>query len=288
MAFAITSTSDTVNKDGLGKLITSNGGLLVNEGFHELFDTNSYDAPASSPGSGIHPTSSPHGLTLKRKNEKLRFVALIAQSHSRSPKFIQALSLNIPCLHLKWVHDSISAGHALPFAKYLLPAGVSTFLDPSGVVRSRDMPVFDPTNDDVSFAQMIRNRDTIFRDQAVFIVTEENAQEPYIFLTRAMGATEVGQCNDLDDAKDAVESGAWDWVYVDTKPGDLAAAAALVFGKGGGKAVRKTAGKKRKRESDVVKAESLVRSGVVDGKMVRVACGEFVIQSLILGALIEE
>jgi len=286
MAFAITSTSDTVNKNGLGKLITSKGGLLVDEGFHELFDTDSYDAPDSSAGSG-HQPSSMRGLTLKPKNERLRFVALIAQSHSRSPKFIQALSLNIPCLHLKWVHDSVAAGHALPFAKYLLPAGVSTFLDPAGVVRSRDMPSFDPTDEDASFAQMIRSRDLIFRDQSILIVTEENAQEPYIFLTRAMGATEVGQCNDLDEAKDAFESGPWDWVYVDVKPGDLANAASTIFGKGNGKAGRKTASKKRKRESDG-KGEALIRSGVVEGKMVRVACGEFVIQSLILGALVEE
>lgn len=285
MAFAITSTSDTVNKDGLGKLITSKGGVLVDEGFHELFDTDSYDAPASSAGSG-HTSSSLHGLTLKPKNEKLRFVALIAQSHSRSPKFIQALSLNIPCLHLKWVHDSVAAGHALPFAKYLLPAGVSTFLDPAGVVRSRDMPTFDPTDEDSSFAQMILNRDLIFRDQSILIVTEENAQEPYIFLTRAMGATEVGQCNDLDEAKDSFESGAWDWVYVDVKPGDLANAASFIFGRGNAKA-RKNASKKRKRESDG-KAEALIRSGVVGGETVRVVCGEFVIQSLILGALIEE
>lgn len=289
MAFAITSTNEKiVNKDGLGKIITSNGGLLVEEGFHELFDTDSYDAPASSVGSNHTPYSSIHGLQLKAKRKDLHFVALIAPSHSRSPKYIQALSLNIPCLHLRWIHDSIAAGHALPFAKYLLPAGVSTFLDPDGVVRSRDMPTYDPTADHVTFAQMIKDRGLLFRDQSVLIVTEENTQEPYIFVTHAMGATDVGQCNDLDEAKDSVESGAWDWVYVDTKPGDLAAAASFIFGKSKGKGSRKAATKKRKRDSELANSEPLARSGVVGEKAVRVVCGEFVIQSLILGALIEE
>ncbi|KAF1968729.1 hypothetical protein BU23DRAFT_540717 [Bimuria novae-zelandiae CBS 107.79] len=280
MAFAITSTSEAINRDGLSKLITSNGGLLVDDGFHELFDTDSYDAPASSASSAKAPPSSMHGLQLKRENEDLHFVALISESFSRKPKFIQALALNIPCLHLRWVHDSIAAGHALPFPKYLLPAGVSTFLDPAGVVRSRDMPIYDPTADDVTFAQMVKDRKLFFRGQSILIVTEQQEQEPYIFLTHAMGAAEVGQCTDLDEAKDSVESGAWDWVYMDLKKQDLSSAAVTFLGKG--------KSKKRKRNSDVVKSEALVRHGTVGNKTVRVACSEFVIQSVILGALIEE
>ncbi|KAF2448495.1 hypothetical protein P171DRAFT_461323 [Karstenula rhodostoma CBS 690.94] len=289
MAFAVTSTSKEVNKDDISKLLKSSGGLVVEEGFHQLFDTDSYNAPMSSAGSANAPSASMHGLKLKRKNEDLRFVALIAQSHSRSPKFLQALSLNIPCLHLRWVHDSLAAGHALPFAKYLLPAGTSTFLDPVGVVRSRNMRTYDPNAGDVAFTQMVKDRQLIFRDESVLIVSEENEQEPYIFLTHAMGATEVGLCSDLEEAKESVDTGAWDWVYVDGKPDVLADAAAQIFGSWAGKTPRKKATKKRKRDGETVKAEpqTLVRTGFVGEKMVKVACGEFVIQSLILGALIE-
>ncbi|KAL1593734.1 radiation sensitive protein rad9 [Paraconiothyrium brasiliense] len=290
MAFAVTSTSTTVNKDDISNLITSSGGLVVDEGFNELFDTDSYDAPRSSAGSATVPSASMHGLKLRRKNEDLRFVALIAQSHSRSPKFLQALSLNIPCLHLRWIHDSLAAGHALPFAKYLLPAGTSTFLDPAGVVRSRNIQIYDPTAEDTTFAQMVKDRQLLFHDESVLIVSEENEQEPYIFLTRAMGATKVDLCSDLEEAKDWVDTGAWDWVYVDGKPDALADAAAQIFGNGAGKAARKKATKKRKRDSESAPAPStatLVRTGSVGKKKVKVACGEFVIQSLILGALIE-
>lgn len=289
MAFAVTSTSTEVDKDDLSKLIRFNGGLVLDEGFHELFDTESYGAPTSSTGTTTAPSASMHGLKLKRKHEDLRCVVLIAQSHSRSPKFLQALSLNIPCVHLRWVHDSLAVGHPLPFAKYLLPAGTSTFLDPAGVVRSRDMPTYDPTAEDASFAQMVKDRKLLFHDESVLIVSEENEQEPYIFITHAMGATEVGQCSDLEEAKESVDTGAWDWLYVDGKPDALADAAAQLFG-AGGKTGRKKAAKKRKRDSEVVKAEpqTLVRTGVVGEKNVKVACGEFVIQSLILGALVEE
>jgi hypothetical protein len=287
MAFAVTSTSKDVNKNDIGKLIKSSGGLVVEEGFHQLFDTDSYNVPTSSEGSANAPSSSMHGLKLKRKNEGLRFVALIAQSHSRSPKFLQALSLNIPCLHLRWVHDSLAAGHALPFAKYLLPAGTSTFLDPAGVIRSRSMRTYDPTAEDVTFMQMVKDRQLLFRDESVLIVSEENEQEPYIFLTHAMGATEVGLCNDLEEAKESVDTGAWDWVYVDRKPDALADAAAEIFDSG--KTTRKKAMKKRKRDSETTKAEphTLVRTGFAGEKRVKVACGEFVIQSLILETLIE-
>ncbi|KAL5468565.1 hypothetical protein PMIN07_002790 [Paraphaeosphaeria minitans] len=290
MAFAVTSTSKEVNKDDISKLLRYSGGLVVEEGFHQLFDTDSYNAPMSSAGSANAPSGSMHGLKLKRKHEDLHFVALIAQTHSRSPKFLQALSLNIPCLHLRWVHDSLAAGHALPFGKYLLPAGTSTFLDPAGVVRSRNMQTYDPTAEDVNFTQMVNDRQLLFSDESVLIVSEENEQEPYIFLTHAMGATEVGLCSDLEEAKESVDTGAWDWVYVDGKPDALADAAAQIFSSSAGKTPRKKATKKRKRDSESVKAEAqtLVRTGFVGEKKVKVACGEFMIQSLILGNLIEE
>ncbi|KAL5386443.1 hypothetical protein DPSP01_004168 [Paraphaeosphaeria sporulosa] len=290
MAFAVTSTSKEVNKDDISKLLKSSGGLVLEEGFHQLFDTDSYNAPMSSDGSENAPSASMHGLKLKRKHEDLRFVALIAQTHSRSPKFLQALSLNIPCLHLRWVHDSLAAGHALPFGKYLLPAGTSTFLDPAGVVRSRNMQTYDPTAEDVTFIRMVKDRQLLFSDESVLIVSEENEQEPYIFLTHAMGATEVGLCSDLEEAKESVDTGAWDWVYVDGKPDALADAAAQIFSSSAGNTLRKKATKKRKRDSETVKAEAqtLVRTGFVGEKKVKVACGEFVIQSLILESLIEE
>ncbi|KAJ4293340.1 radiation sensitive protein rad9 [Kalmusia sp. IMI 367209] len=295
MAFAITTITpkgDALDRDGISRLITSNGGLIVDEGFHELFETDLYDAPMSSAGSA---KTAPEvdSLQLKQKHQDLRFVALIAQSHSRKPKYIQALSLNVPCLHLRWIHDSLSAGRPLPFAKYLLPAGTSTFLDPEGVVRSRDITTYDPDSEEGNFAQVVKERTLLFRNQAVLIVTEEDmeGQEPYMFLTHAMGAAEVGQCTDLDEAKDLVKDGKWDWVYVDGKPEALGNAAAQLLGisthANDGKNTRKRGSKKRKRD-DHVEDQALVRSGFVGKKKVKVACGEFVIQSLILGALIEE
>jgi hypothetical protein len=295
MAFVLTSTAMDVDKEEIARSIKTNGGLVLEQGFHELFDHESADAPSSSQSRrrSASVAEGNAGLTLKPVYKDLGFVALISDSHSRSTKYIQALALNVPCLHLRWVQDSLHASRAAPFLKYLLPAGVSKFLDPNGVVRSRTMIPYDPAAEDLSFAQTINDRDLLLRGQTVLLVTGKSKKEiekrqPFIFLTHALGSATVGRCADLAAVTQQMQNGHWDWIYVDNGEVGVADAAAELFGKGKPAASGKPKkGKKRKRD-DAEEKEELVARGEVVGKRVKITCAEFVIQSLILGALVEE
>ncbi|KAI2487978.1 Rad9 Rad53 bind domain containing protein [Pyrenophora tritici-repentis] len=297
MAFVLTSTAADVDKEAITKTIRRNGGQVLEHGFHELFDYESSDAP-SSPQKRRRSTSSVEGpgLSLKQAYRDLGFVALLSDSHSRSTKYIQALALNVPCLHLRWIQDSVNASRAAPFSRYLLPAGVSKFLDPNGVIRSRTMAPYDPAGEDTSFAQTIQTRDLLFNNQNVLLVTgkskkEMDKRQPFVFLSHALGSASVGLCADLDTAADMLGDNKWDWVYVDNGERGVAVAAAMLFGTEKPAPLGKTkkGGKKRRRsETEPEPQDPLFVKSRVGMRDVRITCAEFVIQSLILGVLVEE
>jgi hypothetical protein len=312
MAFAITlqNDEDEHEKQALARLISSNGGQVLN-GFYELFDD--LDGSAGTPsrptsagkGKGkakgketpLSSTAASIGLTLREEFKGLHFAALITDTHSRRTKYIQALALNIPCLHHRWLADSITASHPLPFTKYLLPAGLSTFLSPEGVVRSRNLQAYEPV--DGTFEDIVSSRDLLLKAYSVLLITGKSKREierkkPYLFLTYALGPHTVGRCADIAAAKDLIRQGGnWDWVYVDGGVAGLSEAEYAFFGDGRGAAESGSRtgavakGKKRKKEHSV-EPEVLVRTGEIAGRKVRLVCDEFVIQSLILGSLVEE
>lgn len=296
MAFVLTSTATDVDKDSLTKAIKSNGGLVLEHGFHELFDLDTNETP-SSPHSHVAGGESdgPAGLSLKHQYQDLGFVALISDSHSRSTKYIQALALNVPCLHLRWIQDSLSTSRAVPFNKYLLPAGVSKFLDPLGVIRSRTMKTYDPSSEDISFSQTLAHRDLLLHDQSVLLVTGKSKKEiekrqPFVFLSHALGSAHVRRCTDLPAAAKLLAKSRWDWIYVDNGESGVAEAASQLFGspKPLPASGRQKKSKKRKRDDADARKEELVARGQVADRQVKITCAEFVIQSLILGALVEE
>ncbi|KAF2685401.1 hypothetical protein K458DRAFT_417459 [Lentithecium fluviatile CBS 122367] len=294
MIFAVTLTNKSSDRDAIIELITSNGGEIVEDGFHDMFIVESAKPPPSSDSTLVF-SSGLDGLVMYREYENLGFAALITDSHSRRTKHFQALALNLPILHFRWIQDSVSASRPVPFAKHLLPAGVSTYLDPEGVIRSRTMETYDPADENVNFLSTIKERDLLLRNQAVILVTNAGKRElelmhAYLFLTHALGPKDVGRCKDLFAAKEIIKTGQFDWVFVKDGPAGVAEAAEILFGDTSGDTVvvkKKGPGRKRKRD-DGSEPELLVRSGFIAGKKIRVACDEFVIQSLILGALIEE
>lgn len=261
-------------------------------------------------------TSAP--LTLTPQARTLGFVALISDKHSRRAKYIQALALGLPCLSYHWLLDSLRSTSLRPWALYLLPAGDSAFL--SGAVRSRALAPFDPAADEGRLEQVLQRRQRLLEGRSVLLVLKPERARAYRFLTRAMGARRVVGCRDVKEARGWLEGEEeWDWVYVDGAERE-----GLFPGLG---AVG-VAGKKRKRggaapvgaassSSAVVAASSAVslassaastsgssfaetvlagreretggvRVAEVGGRRVRVVGDEFVIQSLILGALVEE
>ncbi|KAH6638870.1 hypothetical protein C7974DRAFT_387465 [Boeremia exigua] len=295
MAFVLTSTGDGMDKDAVARAIKANGGRVLEQGFHELFETEPIELSASqSRRTSVTTVEGAGTLMLKDEFKKLGFVALITDSHSRSTKYLQALAINVPCLHLRWINDSLSASRSLTFARYLLPAGLSKYLDPHGIVRSRAMRIYDPSSDDVSFDKTFQERDLLLRGQSVLLVTGKSKKEiekrqPFVFLTHALGASNVGRCADITAATQLLVQGKWDWVYVDSDQSSVADAAAALFGTGASAKLAKGSFKKtKKRKRDDGEPEELLSRGDVAGRKVRVASAEFVIQSLILGALVNE
>lgn len=302
MAFAVTINIDPegTDKQAFSELVLRNGGQLL-DSFDELFE----DLETTEPVTQVKPTqkskvkTAKHAATslvLKDENAGLRSAVLITDAHSRRTKYIQALALNIPCVHYRWLSDSIIAGVPLPYGKYLLPAGVSTYLDPQGVIRSRNMELYDPNAEDASFEEMVNCRDLLLRNQAVLLIAGKSKREmerkkPYVFLSYALGPRVIGRCSDLASAKELLQAGSWDWVNVDGDVDDLAEAERVIFGSqngaGASKPVPKNRRHKRRSESLSSEAELLCRVGEIGDKKVRLVCDEFVIQSLILGDLVE-
>ena len=286
MAFAVSFTNQDSERDSVSALILTQGGLILEPGFETLFQFSESPAPNNLPSPSKSPkkprASKDEPFALTPDAAGLGFVALIADTHSRRAKYMQALALNIPCLASRWVRDCIAQGAVLPFQRYLLPAGASAFL--GGVVRSRTMAVYDPAGSDARFADVLARRELLLGGQNVLLVTgkgkgREERKRPYLFLTHALGARRVCKCRDLETAREMLERKVWDWVYVDGESRGEAEGA-LFNGHGG-----KERGRKRKRESN---EEGVVSQGIVNGKRVKVAGDEFVVQSLILGALAED
>jgi DNA repair protein RAD9 len=285
MAFAVTFThAESTEKLLATKAIIDNGAHLLNHGFDELFDvsipehhsTNKSAACATTFGN--YEKSEP--LRLKRDAQILGFTALIADRYCRRAKYMQALALDIPCLHYRWLTDSIAASKVQPFLKYLLPAGESAFL--SGSVRSRSLPSYDPLSADAKLVNVLGRRQLLLGEKNVLLVMGKGKQEErrkaYLFLTYALGAKDVGRVRDLTEAKRSLKTRSWDWVYVD---GDEAEAEVVLFSSG--TSTYPGADKKRKRGDQL----AVMGNAKQASNNVNIVGDEFVIQSLILGALME-
>ncbi|CAD0092144.1 unnamed protein product, partial [Aureobasidium vineae] len=283
MAFAVSYSADSPEKNRVLELIKAHGGLTLEKGFDELFSVKDLgDAPEEARSPPSSATNDTDALILSARAQTLGFVALIADKHSRRAKYVQALALSLPCLSGRWILDSVASATPLSWAKYLLPAGESTFL--SGAVRSRTLTPYLPTT--TKLAQTIQDRERLLQGGRVLLVSagaggrKWEARRAYAFLTVALGASVVRRVSGLDSAKrilDAEEG--WGWVYVE---GTIEEAENALFRNGSVEdACIAKKGRKRKREDEG--KEKMVAVGR-DGK-VRIVGDEFVVQSLILGDL---
>ncbi|KAK7555259.1 hypothetical protein IWX49DRAFT_55666 [Phyllosticta citricarpa] len=325
MAFALTWHGDEQEKTQVIRLITNNGGQVLDSGFEVLFKSNggAKDNRSETPRGKSTPkstsrkkslgpttpsttmaTDESQPLTLTPYASSLSFVALISDRYSRRTKYIQALALYLPCLSHHWLSTSLSRNALAPWSLYLLPAGESVAL--GGAVRSRVIePMYEAGSEEGRLTSVLERREKLLDGKSVLLVVKQRSRgTAYEFLTRVMGARRVKGCTGVVEARKALLEGtgaqeeegqSWDWVYVDG--GDVEGAVKVFEGGDTLDAVPSTASrsKKRKRESDAAAAdESKGDAGigvrVVDlggGRKVKVVGDEFVVQSLILGALLE-
>lgn len=291
MAFAISYVSDDAEKAEVIRQIQRNGGTIVGDGFEELFDLPIIDesgAPSKSPREQNASSNVGLELQLKPKYKDLRFAALIADRHSRRVKYVQALALGLPTLSGRWILHSLDPSMntssedvaPLPWGRYLLPAGESSFL--GGAVRSRFLEAYDASTAQLS--KLIEHRPLLLNHDGLLMVTSKKStissekHRTYAFLTLALGAGQVKRVQDIEKAKQLTldEPDTWKWVYVDSS---LADAEKVMFGRSAAN------GKKRKRQSEgsTFEEEKLSASNGI----VKIVNDEFVVQSLILGALLD-
>ncbi|RDW93170.1 chromatin-binding protein RAD9 [Aspergillus mulundensis] len=287
MIFAVSYGDKSEAKYRVTKMILENDGRILEDGFNELFDLPS-NAPIATPTktTGAQPTGINHHLRLKPGVEEAGFACLIADKHSRRPKYMQALALNIPCLSDRWVEDCVAKGRVMDWELYLLPAGESSYLN--GATRSRILSPYPATG--ARLSETVAARPNLLDGQSVLLITgrngkaDEERRKAYIFLTYALGASKIERVPDIQSARATLhtqlqigqETSTWDWVYIDD---DDKATKALATGSG-------AVSSKRRRKSRLTEALSGDDLGL--NSNVRIVGNEFVCQSLILGRLVDQ
>jgi hypothetical protein len=285
MAFAISFQSQQPGEDqrtfverekfaeSLGSMITQAGGRVLENGFIELFQGSSGRSMASSPSSSTaaSPTQAPDGgAVLTAAAGRLGFTALIADGHSRKAKYMQALALGLPCIAARWITTCLDHGEIVDWAPYLLCAGESTIL--GGAYKSRVITPYDALG--ARLSHVVESRPRLLDGSSILLVmnkAEEANGKAYVFLARVLGAT-ICRVHSIDEArakmkafKDMGES--FDWVYA----------------RAGNSSV-KAGGNSRKRKRGGGNTTPTV--GILEN--VRTLTDEWVIQSLILGRLLQE
>ncbi len=195
---------------------------------------------------------------------------------------MQALALGLPCISGRWVLACVTKGAILDWSPYLLCAGQSSVL--GNAIRSRTLQPYSAT--DATLETTLESRDKLLHGKSVLMVTGrgkiEDKRKAHVFLTRALGPDRVGQVVDLSEARKKLkffesEGQTWDFLYVDSQE---EAAAAAVFG-----STTKLSSASGKRKRGPPSAED---RATPSPKRIRVISDETMIQSLILGQLLED
>ncbi|MCJ1420634.1 hypothetical protein MMC32_006992 [Xylographa parallela] len=279
VVFGLTNIVDGDIRQQTIQHIQTNGGFLLEDGFDELFDLPSKSPDLPSDNADPNASTS---FRLKPTYLERGFTCLIADKHCRNQKFFQALALGIPCLATRWVRDCIAKQKLLPWEPYLLPSGESTFLK---AVRARLLPSYATASAQLSM--IISHRPNFLAGCSVLLITgkgkEEQMMKAYPFIAYALGATKVSKAVSLNAARQILAGAAasgeeWDWVCY--HEGEKSSEG---VGRRQAEAVLSGSSEKgRKRK----------QSGGVPGQglegRTRVVITEFVIQSLILGQLLDD
>ncbi|KAK6608761.1 UbiD family decarboxylase [Botrytis cinerea] len=278
MAFAVSYVDAEKDKQVAIHLIKQNGGRILDDGFENLFTPMT---PPSKSRTGSSETAEAE-LEIASSEIKIGFVALIADEHSRKAKYMQALALGLPCISGRWISHCVDKCTIIDWLPYLLSAGNSSFL--GGAVKSRYLRPYSASSANLS--DTFTQRPKLLDGKSILIVTGKGKtgekRKPYTFLTRALGPTRLGQAQDLKQAKEMLldaesKNASYDWLYVDGKQ-DVEAA---VFENT--PASTSVGGRKRKRAS--IQEEHATPPLP---KRIRIVNDEVMIQSLILGQLIED
>lgn len=258
--------------------IKQGGGKVLVDGFEKLFDFCPVKNAERNRETASSTPCPDEEIKLAPAAREAGFTALIADGHSRKVKYMQALALGLPCIHERWITTCVEKQRLVDWSDYLLCAGNSSFL--GDAIRSRNLSVYDAAS--AKLSQVIEGRPRLLARSRILLVmsrADESKKAAYVFLARVLGAS-LSRVYNLDEARQQLKSREdaghpYDWVYIDEKMPSRADLFA-------GPRLPPPAVKKRKRKSEV---NALT---VPPPKRIRTLSDELVIQSLILGRLMEE
>lgn len=274
MVFALSSQSEKPEQQRakLESQIVQAGGSILRDGFQELF------APSSIMNSTGAVNNDDNGLRLPRASSGCGFTALIADGHSRKAKYMQALALGLPCLGEQWITACLGKGELVDWEPYLLCAGASAVL--GDAIRSRMLEPYVAAK--ARLAEVIEHRRKLLDGQSILVLSDgkkgrNDTKQQYMFLVQALGPCAISRASTARQAREALrerqQAGRpFDWLYVDKSCGSAESVlSAPAPARGSGTTKRRKTGAKAATESEEP----------------RVLTDELVIQSLILGRMVE-
>ncbi|OAA80516.1 brct domain containing protein [Akanthomyces lecanii RCEF 1005] len=266
MVFAISVAAD---RGKLETRIVQAGGTVLQDGFQELFQS----LPSMTATDGVSDDNT--DLALSQRGLDSGFTALVADAHSRKAKYMQALALGLPCLAQQWITACLHKGALIDWQPYLLCAGASAVL--GNAFRSRGLLPY--AADTAVLAETIDQRPRLLDGQRVLVVMDgkkakSEAKQPYIFLCQALGPA-ITRVATVDQGRAALAKNAkgahpFTWLYIDKATGTAEAVLAPPS---------TAVGKSKKKRKMPVATQT--------GAGVRVLHDELIIQSLILGRIVE-
>ncbi|RDA91594.1 hypothetical protein CP533_4636 [Ophiocordyceps camponoti-saundersi (nom. inval.)] len=252
MVFAL-STSDKQRKKMESQILRA-GGRILDDGFQPLFSHHDDDGDEDGDEDEDEDDQGQDRLRLVRPT--CGFAALIADGHSRKAKFMQALALGLPCLAQQWITACVAKSSVLEWEPYLLAAGPSAVL--GNAVRSRVLTAYPASTARLADVTARRRRPLAGQSVLVLSFKKTSREAQFLFLVRAMGPSRlvvVARQRGVTVKGDDLSRGSgFDWLYV-----------------GGGGEDEERGGKARVRV-----------------KGMRVLTEEIVVQSLILGRMVDE
>lgn len=268
--------------------IKQGGGKVLTNGFDQLFEVSHVKTADREPTTIASTPQPDDEVSLAPSAQDTGFTALIADGHSRKVKYMQALALGLPCIHERWVTTCVEKQKLVDWTDYLLCAGNSAFL--GNAIRSRNLSPYDATT--AKLSQTIQHRPRLLNRSRILLImsrAEEQKKMAYVFLARVLGAS-LSRVYTMEEARKQLKAREnagrpYDWVYLEEKMADSSS----IFSDSGSHSVvsagskSTTTSRKRKRRN-----EAKASPTGPPPKRIRTLSDELVIQSLILGRLMDE
>ncbi|PBK70818.1 hypothetical protein ARMSODRAFT_93257 [Armillaria solidipes] len=109
--FILSCSEDRSKRDSFSSRIKNAGGKVITDW------TNALELD------GTHTTTNKWVINDRDAKWRLSSVERLLTSTTRSPKYLTALVLDIPCIRLRWIEESLKANEVLDWGSHLFEAG---------------------------------------------------------------------------------------------------------------------------------------------------------------------